>query len=367
MKRPGDGSGFVVVNRSLDRDIRMGVALEDCADEGIVDSHAARHSEEDIAPDPSVAAANGRNPIPADGCVERWVVKAENAAVLGCDRKSLLFNAARSRVFDDAYCECILRSEFARYVELGSGESAVDSAKFLAVQIDLGSPVDPFEIQPDMLARRGLRRGEFVAVPEIGIEKRIRNHVLVVAEVGIWNRTRIVVTGEDRSGDGCGQPGRIVECRARERRTARLNLRFALELPRPARELQVFGSRFCDGNDAAPSEDLEFAQDVAIGCCWLSHEHTHKSSFDRFGQLEIGAIERVNGPPVFCVVRDLQRSFDWLANPAQCNAVEAAAYAEIDVDPLFTRASALPGTGEVIGTADMNLLVRATARKLYER
>ena len=117
----------------------------------ILDGHAAGHGEEDVVPDAGVAAANGGNPVPADGGVEGGVVGAQRAAVLVGALEGLLLDAARGGVLLYAHGERVLPAgrELAGHVETGADEGAFDAAELLAVEEDVGLPVDAVEIQPD--------------------------------------------------------------------------------------------------------------------------------------------------------------------------------------------------------------------------
>jgi len=62
-------------------------------------------------------------------------------------------HAARCRVLDDAHGQGILLAAAyaAGDVETPAHESALDAPQLRAVQVNVGLPVDPVEIQPDML------------------------------------------------------------------------------------------------------------------------------------------------------------------------------------------------------------------------
>ena len=103
------------------------------------------------------------------------------------------------------------RNELARNLEekdkqIDEEKSALDAAQRLAIEKDLRLPVDALEIQPGTLSGDERRRGELVAIPEIGVEEGVGDHGLVVAEIGIGDGTCIVVAGEDGAGDGGHQP-----------------------------------------------------------------------------------------------------------------------------------------------------------------
>src|SRR5580704_12438789 len=98
------------------------------------------------------------------------IVGAQSAAVRATVLVGLLLAASGSGVLFDPYGEGILlaRAQLASYIEAASHESAFDTTNLLAIQEDVGFPVDAIEIQPNHLPRRQLGRRELGAVPEVG-------------------------------------------------------------------------------------------------------------------------------------------------------------------------------------------------------
>ena len=89
-QRSGDWLGIVIVQSDLDDDRRRCVVSgqwQGGCDEWILDGHRPAVGQVDVAPDAGVAAANGGNPIPADGSVIGGIVRAQRAAVLAGDSR----------------------------------------------------------------------------------------------------------------------------------------------------------------------------------------------------------------------------------------------------------------------------------------
>src|ERR1039457_2501302 len=101
----------------------------------------------------------------------------------------------------------------------------------MAVQVHVRLPVDPVEVQPYPSPFFYGRRREFVPVPEIGIEKRLRDRQLIVAEVRIRDRPGIQIAYKDGTRDGGNKPIGGVESGRRDGLTGSRDRRFALDPP----------------------------------------------------------------------------------------------------------------------------------------
>ncbi len=136
------------------------------------------------------------------------IVRAERASVLADVLQSLLLAAAGRGVFLDADCQRVdfAGQQLAGHIEAPAHESALDAAELLAIQKDIGLPVNAVEVEPRDFSGRDRRGGELGAIPEVGVEVRIRNVELVVAEVRIGNRSDIEVGSEHGAGNGGDDP-----------------------------------------------------------------------------------------------------------------------------------------------------------------
>ena len=138
---------------------------QDGPHERVGQADAALVGQIDVVPDADVAAAHGRDPVPADGRVHRGVVRAHHAAVLVGAPGGLLLDGAVVRVRVDQHREVVAAfAQDAGHVEFGFAESALDAAKRPAVQEDVRLPVDAVEMEILPLGV-GIRL-EGVAVPE---------------------------------------------------------------------------------------------------------------------------------------------------------------------------------------------------------
>ena len=106
---------------------------------------------EDVAPYSDVASADCGHPIPSGGGVIGGIVAAERAAVDGAS--SFIFGAAGVSVSDDADGEGVGGSGMNEGgdIEAAAHESAIDAAELLAVEIDVGLPVNAVEVEPEVL------------------------------------------------------------------------------------------------------------------------------------------------------------------------------------------------------------------------
>ena len=319
MQGTGNGLRAVIAQRGFDGDVRargvgqgqLGIHV------GVLDGHAAGHGEEDVVPDAGVAASDGGDPVPTDGGVERGVVGAQRAAVFIGALEVLFFDAAGSGVLQDAHGEGALAAgrKFAGDIETRAGEGAFHAAEFLAVEVDIGLPVDAGEIQPHLLPGAGRGRRELVAIPEIGVEERVGDHGLVVAEIGIGDRAGIVVAGEHGARHGGHQPVAVGKTGLREGDAGGLHLRIALHLPGAAGEGESRGRGLGVDGESAASPDFELAEGVAFGRGGFCHEHAHIAGGGGLSELDVGGVERVHGCPILGIVGDLKGALRRSADP----------------------------------------------------
>ena len=106
----GDRLVLVVLQGHFDEEVRGGRVRkrEFRTDERILNRHGAGIGQVNIVPDTDGTAADRRDPVPADGRVERRVVRARGAAVhVGADLV-LLLDRTRMGVLDNLHGEGIL-------------------------------------------------------------------------------------------------------------------------------------------------------------------------------------------------------------------------------------------------------------------
>ena len=118
------------------------------------DPNRAVAFEPHVVPDSHVAAADGGDPIPADGGVERRIVCAQHAAIGGATGLRIFFGRTRMGRGIDGDFQQVFVGEQIGDIKRGVGEGALDAADGRAVQRHVGLPVDAVEMQPDALVRR---------------------------------------------------------------------------------------------------------------------------------------------------------------------------------------------------------------------
>src|ERR1019366_4296052 len=186
---PGDGGGGMILEDYLDLDGGTGGIgeREGGNDAGIPQGDWAGGVEVNAVPYAGFTAADGGDPIPAYGCVEGGIIGAESAAVFIGIQNGGFLDAAGRGGFEDAHGEGVVAAgeQLRSHIEAAAREGAIDAAEFFAVEEDFGFPIDAVEVEPDFLAGKGGRRGELVAIPEVGLEKAVGDHQLVVGEVGV--------------------------------------------------------------------------------------------------------------------------------------------------------------------------------------
>ena len=149
-ERALDAPGGIVDQRHLRIDLGgSGVRQrQDRADKGILDADCALVGDIDIVPDADIAAADRRDPVPADGRVHRGIVCADNAAVLVGTVCGLFLDGPVMDVLMDEDCEVVTAFlQDAGDIELSLAESPFDTAERYTVQVYVGLPVDPVEMQ----------------------------------------------------------------------------------------------------------------------------------------------------------------------------------------------------------------------------
>ena len=174
---PAQGSldrlGGMVAEGDFDTYVRMGFVRQSGGNKGVLEGDRAARAEIDAAPDAGIAPADHGNPIPADGGVIGGVVGSERAAVLIGTLESLLPDAARRGVLEDAHGQGVgcAGMEAGGNVETSAHESAIDAAQEFPVEVDVGLPVDAVEVEPEMAAGANRGSDELGAVPEVGPEE----------------------------------------------------------------------------------------------------------------------------------------------------------------------------------------------------
>ena len=86
-----------------------GIALgQRSGHDGVAHGHVARRSQVNVIPNADVATANGRNPVPTDGGMERGVISAEDTAVEVGILFSLDFDTARISISDNEHLQFVV-------------------------------------------------------------------------------------------------------------------------------------------------------------------------------------------------------------------------------------------------------------------
>ncbi len=332
----------------------------------IFDAHGAGRTQKHIAPDAGVAAADGGNPVPADRSVHGGIIRAQHAAVLAGTLKIFFRDAAGVGILENAHRQRVrlTRAQQRGDVETAGDESAVDAAQPLAVEEHFRFPVDAIEIEKDVAAGRRRRSGEFGAVPEIGIEERVRDGILVVTIIGIGDGAVVEVTGKHGGGDGGDHPIGVAESGGRERGTRGMDLRSTLETPGAARKRQaaIGGGRcgrFGVQHGTALAPHFELAQNVWLVGLRLGQHHAHPAGMRGAGEANVvdgagGGGQGLQSVPFAAVIGDLDGSFGGAADPVERDAIEAARRAQIHRHPLIARGGAHPGTREFVRAAGMH-------------
>ena len=183
------------------------------------------------------------------------------------------------------------------HIEAPAHESAFNAAKLLAIQKHLGLPVDAVEVKPRSLLRI-CRRGEFGAIPEVGVEKRIGNLKLVLAKVRVGDRAHIQIRRKYRPRHRRHQPTGILIPWLRQRIATGPNQARPLQTPSASSQIKTPVSirrrRSLRTNiESAATMHFNLAQDVSIGRCGPRHQHAHITRMRRRAKPEFLHISRI--------------------------------------------------------------------------
>ena len=101
---------------------------------GILHGHLAGCCQEDVVPDTDVTSAHGGYPVPADGGMERGVVRTEDTTVEVRALFVLFLDGTDVRVLDDFYSQHVRTFLHAvRHVELAADEGSFQATYLLSV------------------------------------------------------------------------------------------------------------------------------------------------------------------------------------------------------------------------------------------
>ena len=125
-----------------------------------------------IVPDTDISAADRRDPVPADRCMEGRIVRSQDSSVEVCALLVLFLDSSQVAVLHDLYRKNILSgNNQLRHIQFAADERAFDVACFPAVQIDMSLPVDSVKVQEHPVFDETFGNRKLVTVPEIGIEE----------------------------------------------------------------------------------------------------------------------------------------------------------------------------------------------------
>ena len=161
-------------------------------------------------------------------------------------------------------------------------KGTLNAAEFLAVEVDVGLPVDAVEVEEQTLTLKALGQSELVAIPEVRVEERLRNLENVVGIVGVGYGTGILVAGENGARYGGYDPALVVKVGCSNSLARSLNLRRALYAPVTARK-GIFLTLCCGlslglGRKTSTTHNLNLAEHVLLAVCRLLHKHAHVAS-----------------------------------------------------------------------------------------
>ena len=272
-KGPADGSRAVIGESHLETNVgARGVGQGQCEVQvGSFERHRTRDGQAYVVPEPDIAAANGGHPIPPDRGMVGGAVGSDGATIVaGMLQRGLLRAAGRGRPLDpDGQRIRRLGAKMVGNVETTTLKGSFDASQRSSVEEDLGLPVDTVELEKGALGRDEPGRYEFVSIPEIGVEERVGDGQLMIAEVQVGERTDVVIAGQHRSRHRRHDPLFILESHLRDRLSVARHERGPLQSPAPTGEMvaMVVGDRGPGVRlrDHSPFADhLELAQHISV-------------------------------------------------------------------------------------------------------
>ena len=157
--------------------------------------------QKDMVPDADVAAGNRGHPVPSEAGDERGRILAEDSAVVGSHDSQVI---QRSGMSDLVNQKCngigLPGQNLAGDVELPTRKRAVDVPDRRGVEKDVGFPVDPIDIEKQVLICSQGGRDELFAVPEIVLERLVGNQPDLIPKVRIGNQTIAQIIRQHCSG-----------------------------------------------------------------------------------------------------------------------------------------------------------------------
>ena len=228
----------VVGDRNTDIEVgRIGTRQRQRRDHlGIEQAKGALGVEFYFLPDPRVAVAYCRNPVPALAGNECRAVDRKVAAVFtGPSGDRLLVRNSRMRWRGNPHGQGVLadRPEHVRHIEAAANERATDVAQTTAVEPGVGGVIDALECESDAPGRELCRRIKFSAVPIILAVQGLGDREIIEANIGIRVDTVRDQCRQDRPGHDRLIPVRIIEARRRQQICRRRTLAGRDQAPAP--------------------------------------------------------------------------------------------------------------------------------------
>ena len=109
--------------------------------------------------------------------MERGIVGAEESAIEVGGLLVLQFGGTRVGTFLNLYRQHVHAiAQVARHVGLAAHEGTLDAVYLLAVEPDVGFPVDAVEAEEHALPLHLAGHAELAAIPEVAVEERLARH-----------------------------------------------------------------------------------------------------------------------------------------------------------------------------------------------
>ena len=112
--------------------------------------------EIDIIPDTDFTTWGIGNPVPADRCVEGWVISTQLTTIEVGILEILLFHHAEVGILDDMHLELVgTRLQLLGHVDTRADKGTFDPANLLTIEEDIRLPIDTIEVEIGMLVLVG--------------------------------------------------------------------------------------------------------------------------------------------------------------------------------------------------------------------
>ena len=284
--------------------------------------------EIDIIPDTDFTTWGIGNPVPADRCVEGWVISTQLTTIEVGILEIFLLHHAEVGILDDMHLELVgTRLQLPGHVDARADKGTIDSANLLTIQEDIRLPVDTIEVKIGMLVLVG--RWLMVdgsTIPEIRVEERLGNlsHIIIIAV--IRHRPDIHIAGEHGSRNGSLNPG-ITSLTA--------------QLPLVEHLLAILRSQSvgCLGTQATLTHHLHLRQGIATGSIRLGKQQSHISAMPLASHLLGQALlllltQGSNITPVSGITGNLNLALASLVDPEEIHLIEISHSTQIYIEPL---------------------------------